>query len=252
MIARILFLLLFMGINSISAQILIGAPEDKDPSKKDPVKPISDTTKKRELDGSSFVYFVTNWSVNNRLLKENVYPYGDSLGERAFEEKYNTWSFGIGIQNQLNAFLMWDGGISYYRHGEQYNFIQSDTTFHYQTTYSYISMPLRLNFTYGKNVKLIAGGGLLPQMFTGYKQERQWTTSTNSSGSDEFKTKSGYNPFILSAIFNVGCALDFQNNWSLFVSPEARIQLTSSYLSQDDYIHKNRAYGITFGLIRSL
>jgi hypothetical protein len=112
-------------------------------------------------------------------------------------------------------------------------------------------MPVRLNYTIGKEIKFYAGAGLMPQMFTGYRQETQWTTSDSAKDSDTYKTKSGYNSFVISALFNIGVTLDFQNGWSLLVSPEARIQLNSSYMSQDSYIHKARAYGVTFGLTRN-
>ena len=246
-------IVLFSTLNVFS-QILIGGAETKeDPKKGGRTKKVkADAPESQQGDGSTSVYFITNWSKTNRLLEPNGGLYGDSLGERANEGGLNTWSFGLGMKNKLNRYLTWDGGISISRNGESYNFTGSDTSYSYKTTYNYVGMPIRLNFTYGETFKFYAGAGLMPQMFTGYRQEREWTTSNNSSDKETFKTKSGYNPFVLSAIFNVGLILNFENNWALVVSPEARIQLTSSYAKLDGYIHKGRAYGISFGLIRNL
>ena len=113
-------------------------------------------------------------------------------------------------------------------------------------------MPVRINYTIGKDIKLYAGVGLIPQMFTGYRQEQQWTTSTNAKVEETIKTKNGYNSFVLSSVFNLGLIINFQNNWSLMISPEVRIQLTSSYQKLDGFVHKGRAYGVTFGLTRNL
>lgn len=230
-------------------QIVIGESEKVE--KKEEKKP-KEPKKMDTLSNSTSIYFVTNWSKTSRVLTINPEMTADSLGERAFENQLSVWSFGVGIRTQLTKNLLWDGGISLYRNGESYNFIGSDTTFSYQNYYTYLAMPIRLNYIVGKDFQFYAGAGLVPQMFSGFRQETQWTTSTNSTGHETIKSKIGYNSFVLSSIFNVGFIMNFQNNWSLIVSPEARIQLTSSYLKLNDFIHKGRAYGITFGLIRNL
>lgn len=244
-------LLLFITFSSYG-QILIGEPESKEKTAEKEKNKSSDTTKNNSLDGSTSVYFVTNWSQTSRLLVSNGEIFGDTLGIRSNETTLNTWSFGIGLQNKLNNYLMWDGGIAFLRNGESYLFNVGDSSYSYETTYSYVGMPIRINYTVGNDFKFYAGAGLVPQMFFGYKQERSWTTKENTPGTETFTTKSGYNSFVVSAVFNIGFVMNLQNKWSLLVSPEARIQLNSSYQNQDGFIHKGRAYGITFGLLRNL
>lgn len=249
----LLFALLFCRTVAFS-QILIGEPQPdaKSATKKKEKKSESDSTKvKKEPTGTS-IYFVSNWSATNRSLTENGDLFGEPLGERANETGLNTWSFGLGFQNEFAKHFMWDGGISFLRNGESYSFVGTDTAYSYQTTYSYISMPLRVNYVIGKDFKFYAGGGLVPQMFLGYKQDRQWTRADNSEESETIKSKSGYNSFVISAVVNVGMMMNFNNGWSLLVSPEARFQLNSSYMNQDAYVHKGKAYGVTFGLVRHL
>lgn len=217
---------------------------------------VEETQKKkkkvRELDGQTAIYMVANWSNTFRTLTENGDLFGDPLEKRADETSLNTWSFGFGLRNRFHENFFWDGGLAYNRNGEQYLFNGSDTMFAYQSFYNYISMPMRINASLGKDFKWSAGAGLVPQMFSSYRQEQQWKTSTNSSGDETIKTKSGYTSFVLSAVFNVGLTIDFKNNWAVMVSPEARFQLNSSYSEISPYIHKGRSYGVTFGLIRNL
>jgi hypothetical protein len=242
---------LFSTIQAFS-QVMIGGEEDAKPAKKEKILAEKDTVKSLVADGSSAVYFVANWSHTDRVLTVNDGFFGDSLGKRADETSLNLWSYGIGIQNRINKNLMWDGGISLTRNGESYRDAGADSTFAYQTYYSYIGMPLRINYTIGKDVMFYVGTGVMPQIFWLFKQEQKWSNGQGDSGNESIKTKSGYNSFVFSGLFNLGVKLNFSNGWSLLVSPEARIQLNSSYTSQDSYVHKARAYGITFGLTRNL
>ena len=248
----ILFVIVLFSTFKAFSQVLIGGEEETKKTKKEKVSVENDSLKKRIPDGFTSIYLIANWSKTSRVLKENTGYYGDSLGARADETSLNLWSYGIGIQNSINSNWMWDGGIAFTRNGESYRFSEQDSTFAYKTFYSYISMPIRINYTIGKNIKFYVGSGLMPQIFMNYKQEQKWAYGDNNSGSETIETNSGYNSFVLSGLFNVGVMLNFGNGWSLLVSPEARIQLTSSYMPQDSYIHKARAYGISFGLTRNL
>lgn len=250
----ILLIAVLFYTNSNISQILIGEPTSttKKEEKKRTGTLKTDTIGLKKEESTTAAYLVTNWSKAYRLLEKNGDIYGDTLGIRADERNLTTWSFGIGMQSQINKHVMWDGGISFLRNGESYSYSASDTSFSYQKFYSYISMPVRINYTIGKDLKFYVGAGMIPQMFTGYRQETQWTTSTDAKVEETVKTKIGYSSVVLSSVFNVGLILNFKNNWALMVSPEARIQLTSSYPRLDGFIHKGRAYGITFGLTRKI
>jgi opacity protein-like surface antigen len=250
----ILLIAVFLFTNTIIGQIMIGEPtsEQKKQKQKSKSTAVADTIGLKKKESTTAAYLVSNWSKSYRSLEKNGDVYGDTLGIRADEKNLTTWSFGIGMQSQINKHVMWDGGISFLRNGESYSYVASDTSFSYQNFYSYISMPVRINYTIGKDLKFYVGAGLIPQMFTGYRQEKQWTTSTDAKVEETVKTKIGYSSVVLSSVFNVGLILNFKNNWALMVSPEARIQLTSSYPRLDGFIHKGRAYGITFGLTRKI
>jgi len=242
---RFLVVLTFFSALLSDAQILV--EEGKSVNQK-PVKEI----KRTETTGQTAVYAISNWSKTFRTLESNTGYFGDTLGTRADETLIQNWSFGLGLRNRINRFLVWDGGMYFNRNGEQYAFVGTDTTFSYQTTYSYIGMPLRINLSMGKEIQWHVGVGLLPQMFVQYNQKQQWTTTLNSSDSQVIKTNSGYNPFVISAIFNAGVQFNFSSGWGVIISPELRIQLNSTYQKQAAYIHKARAYGVSFGLIKNI
>ena len=250
---RTLFVIGFYLTSFFSySQIVIGEEVEEKKHNGNEVEKTVREKKVVETDGINSIYFVTNWSSTSRSLVSNGELFGKELGTRADETTLNTWSFGLGLRNRFGRHYFWDGGIAYYRNGESYLFTDIDTMFAYQNYYNYIAMPLRLNAFIGDKYKLSAGAGLVPQMFSSFRQETQWETTTQSKGKDTEKTKSGYNSFALGAIVNIGLTMDFDNGWTLLVSPEFRWQLTSSYTKIAPYIHKGRAYGVTFGLIRNL
>jgi len=228
------------------SQVELGGDQPAKKEKKEEAK------EKREKDGSTEVYFVSNWSSTSRKLIENDPPFGDPLGEREFETSLNRWSFGIGFRNRLSNHFAIQGGISYMRNGESYLFEDTDTLFSYTTTYSYIGMPIKGLYTYGEDVMFLVGGGITPQLFLSYVQQQEWRDSDNATGDDEIKEQNGYASFALSAAFNVGIQLKFSENWSLLVMPEYRIQLTDSYEKTDSYSHFGRAFGFDIGLTLKL
>ena len=224
---------------------------------------ISDETQNeetKELDEISILlpnesttefFVIANWSSTNRKLIENPENdgiYADPLAERAYESSLNTWSVGFGIKDRILPFLTWEGGISYLRNGETYSFEDTDTLHTYTTTYSYISMPIKLYYTYGNNIKLLAGGGVIPQMFLKYKQDRVWVNEVNAETEESFSTQNGYASFVLSAVANIGVQVNLGKKMSVLFMPEYRFQLTTSNIKSSSYQHFSRALGFNMGL----
>lgn len=197
-------------------------------------------------------FFLTNWSVTSRKLIENDAPFGDTLGNRSNEESLNRWSYGVGVRSRLNEHLSWEGGISLLRNGESYLYEAADTMYSYNTTYMYIGMPIKVTFTYGHNFRLYAGAGILPQLFIQYRQDQEWLTTLDYREKNTIVTNNGYNSFAFSLVFNAGFQFDITKNMAMFVMPEYRHQLTSSYEKQDDYKHYGRAIGVNLGLTYKL
>jgi len=244
------FAMTFLFLSTITftswSQVELGGDEPKKEEKKEVVKP------EKQKDGSTEVYFVSNWSNTSRKLVENDAPFGDSLGQRAFESSLNRWSFGIGFRNRINDHFAIQGGISFIRNGESYLFEDADSLFTYNTTYSYIGMPIKALYTYGEDIMILSRGGITRHLFTSYLQEREWRESADATDTEEIKEQNGYSSFALSAAFNVGVQLKFSDNWTLLFMPEYRIQLTNSYEKTDSYKHFGRALGFDIGLTLKL
>ncbi|MDG1427615.1 MAG: outer membrane beta-barrel protein [Crocinitomicaceae bacterium] len=231
--------LLIIGLVTIvpklNAQIEIGGEEA--------VEPVEG-----QKDDATEIYLVSNWSRTSSLLTESEELSAEPLGDREFESFLNTWSFGLGYRTRVNKYLSIQGGISYLRNGESFKYETPDSLFTYNTTYSYIAMPVKALFTYGNEIKVFAGGGLTPQLFSGYRQDLEWKTEKNATGSETIKRKNGYSSFVLSASVNIGVQLKFSKRWALLFMPEYRIQLTDSYEQLDAYDHFGRALGFDLGL----
>lgn len=245
-------LIFLTGLFTVAhSQIEIGGEKNskKKKTKKEKSKEI--TAPAKELS-STEVVLSTNWSITNRNLTENEGIFSNPLGERANETRLSTWSFGLGYRNQLNKYFALQAGISYMRNGESYRFEQPDTLYTYNTKYSYIGMPIKGFFTWGDKVKLLAGIGIVPQMFLQYRQDVEWRDSNSTTGTETDKRKNGFSSFVLSGLVNVGVQYKFANRWSVLVMPEYRMQLTDSYTKTDSYDHFGRAFGVNVGLTMRL
>lgn len=204
----------------------------------------------RELDNLTSVYFNTNWSNTFRSIKSNNNLFGEEIGKRADETNANFWSFGIGIRTFLSDHVRFTTGLGFVRNGEKYSFLGEDSTFKYTTTYRYVTMPLLVDFVYGKDLKFSIGGGVIPQMILGYTQEQNWTNSVNAKGSFTDKRKGTdqlFNPFVLSAVVNAGVQYKYSTYWSIYFIPEVRFQLPSTFSKNAPFIQKATAIGFNLG-----
>lgn len=252
----LLFLSLLTIFNGFS-QVVIG---DKEPEEKTEKKnPIDRRNRKtnRELDSVTQIYFNTNWSTTYRNLKPNGDLFGDELGTRADETAANFWSFGFGLRNQLSKHFTLEVGLGLARNGEKYAFDDpnSDSSFNYTNRYTFITMPIVGYYTYGKEVKFLAGAGLMPQLFMNQRQEQTFTSAKNTKGKEEIITKSGtalHNSFAASAVFRVGVQLSYSPYWSIYFMPEYRLQLSSTYGKTTPFVHKATAIGFNLGLTYQL
>ena len=210
--------------------------------------------KKLKNDTSSCFYFEAIRFNSDRILTVNSKFLNKPLGERAFETSYVRWGFTLGISVPLSKVLYFDGGISYLQNGEQYSWesLENDSSFSYQTSYSYISMPLQLKIQGGLRLKYFLASGLQPQLFQSYRQNQQWTNDVNTKYSATLKYNSDLNSFLISWITTAGLALEISKLYGIRISAQYRNQLNSSYLKTGDYIHKANGLGFAFGLTRKL
>jgi len=245
-----LIFLSLISFNSISQMEIGGTSERK---KSDTLISLTNhIPQKRELKGSTEIFIGTNCSVGNRYLVPNKGFYGKPLGERANEKSFTTWSYALGFRNYIHKNSAFEGGISLMKNGESYQYKTADSSYNYQTTYTYIGMPLKIQYTLGDEIRLLVGGGLTPQLFNEYKQNQQWTTQLNEKGAATIKTKNGFNSFVISASISASLQIRYSKSWSIYITPEYRWQLNSSNASIDKYRHYARVLGINFGFAYQL
>jgi hypothetical protein len=199
-------------------------------------------------------YVFLNRTNSFRLLTPNDDFIAGELGEKKFEKALNTYSFGLGLKGYLSRFFLWDAGMMYLQNGEQYEYksIISDTSFSYQNYYKYISMPLKLNFTFGNKVRFFGGIGLIPQLFLNYRQYQQWETTLGNRESNKINTKDGFNSFTTSIVYNAGISLHSKKSYGIFVSADYRNQIQNGYNKTSYFKHKSYGAGFTVGLIKEL
>lgn len=246
----LIFLFLITSLTSFG-QIQIGG-ETEDPKKEKEKTPKQEKVTS-EKSGDTEIFLGTNWSVTDRILIENKGLFGDSLGERAKEIGVNRWSFGLGFRTKLNNYLMCEGGVSYLQNGESYSFEGIDTSSTYTNSYQYIGMPIKLYYFYGqKKLRFQVGVGVVPQMALKFKQTSKTIDSDDNEISESVETKIGFSSFVVSIVGNIGIQYEFMPTWSIYVMPEYRRQLTSSYLNTNKYQHFGTALGVSVGFVKSI
>ena len=245
-----LFLISLISFN-LNSKITIG--ETPEPAKTDTsVKSKINFKSKREKDGYTELVFSSIWNNSNRKLVENGDLYGSPLLKRADEKSQTSWGYGFGFRSYIKKNIAFESGLSYLKNGESYKFTGADSTYTYQTTYSYIAMPLKFLYTYGENIRFLAGGGITPQMFVKYRQDQQWENYKHEKSNATIKSTTDFNTFALSAVINCGVQLKYSPSWSIFVMPEYRWQLNSSLSKIDSYKHYARVFSLNFGLVYQL
>ena len=247
-------ILTFLMLSNAVGQIIIEEKpiEDKpEPKIIDKANRASD----RDVDSVTRLYFNSNWSSTFRELKPNGDLFGEELGTRADETRANFWSFGFGLRNKLSKHFQLEVGLGVSRNGEKYNFEGQDTNFSYTTKYNYITTPIIAYYTYGEEIRFVAGAGIMPGLFMSEVQNQEWLTTKNAPGKKEIKTKGGsqaHATAVSSALFRIGVELMYSRFWSLYFIPEYRIQLSNTYSKTSDYIHKANAFGFNLGLTYQL
>lgn len=198
-----------------------------------------------------FTFFT---AYNYRNLTPNDYPFGKDLGERVNETSIWTTNYAVGFRQKLNKNFSFEGKLSLIKTGEKYNFKSSidDSTYNYTQNYTYVGMPLIVNYLTGKKLKFLFGAGLTPQIFLNSSRKTTWTTSENQNGNETLKTKQGINYFNLGTTIQAGINYQFNEKWTFEILPMFRNQLFSSYLKTSNFKHYNFQFGIQYGLTLKL
>lgn len=197
---------------------------------------------------NTILYLGGGFGTAFRNLTENEGLFGKPLGERANETSVFVPNFTIGVRTNLKNNLFLDLGVSYAASGEKYDYKMTDTSYQYKATYSYFAIPIKLQYIYGNKLQLIAGIGIQPQVFTGFKNEITWNDSKGKSKSEIVKKNQDIQFFSIAALANLGVNWQLKKNISLYLLPELRFDLSDTYLKQAAYNRKGYFIGGQIGI----
>ncbi|MBU2018576.1 MAG: outer membrane beta-barrel protein, partial [Bacteroidetes bacterium] len=244
-------LLGFLTVEAVSAQIVVGGEEKKNEEEKK-IELVDLDQNENASENYNSLTFHFNRSRTFRSLTVNEGLFGDSLRDRAKEKPLNTWSFGLGYQTKISKSVFFGAGLHLLQNGEQFQLEeQPDTAYSYVMLYRYTAMPLSLEYRYGKAIQLVGTAGIAPSMFLNATKIINATDSNKVETTETIKIKSGsqeYNAFVVSAFVGIGVNIAYSAKWSLYIRPEYRFQINSSYSKTSPYIHKSNAFGVSFGL----
>ncbi|MDX1652023.1 MAG: hypothetical protein R3277_06000 [Brumimicrobium sp.] len=193
------------------------------------------------------IYFGISPAYTYRTLEEREGIFGKDPAYRTAETGEWVSSFSGGIRNELNKHLFFEVGVGYFRNRVSYDFKEPDSVFSYIHTYRHIAFPVRIAYTYGKDVSLYGALGVIPKAFIGMKEELTTLDISNKETTEERIFREGYNLILLDAVASLGTRIKFNRNYGIFALIEARTQLTDNFDKQSPFVRRPYALGFNVG-----
>lgn len=216
-----LFLIPFLGSSQIVSK--------QNPKKKNTGKEISDS--------SDFgMYFHYGYGSSFRVLKPSTSDFGKELGERANEKPIAVSSFQFGVNSKISKNTSWDLGLQWLQFGEQYNQRFEDSLSIYETKYSYISVPVRIQFEYGKRLSFFCATGLQAQFLSLYRNKSKIQVGDEVTESTEKNLKNA-NSFQVASTSSLGIKYSLKKNIKILLGMESVYQLSNTFNKQSAYSH---------------
>lgn len=165
-------------------------------------------------------------------------------------EETPKWAFSteVGMKVNIKPFLQVGVGFSYSQYKMNYTYakpdtVNIDTAYSYDRIHQYIGIPIRLNMIHGKGkFKFFYGVTALPSMQLNQIQYKNYTTSEGQVVQDEKSVnKNSISAFQLIVGGFLGAEYHFSDNFSAFVSPEFRYNITNTNYNMR---FKNNLYGL--------
>lgn len=236
----IVFLVVFsFGVN---AQIITNSPEIKEKKEKK-VKPEKDKTK----TGVEFFVGVSP-ALTYRTLTVNDGIFGQPLGQRVDEKPMWSVGYNLGVRTPLAKGFKLEIGAGYESNKEKYDFESSDSIYRYTNNYHSISIPIKLAYTYGDQIKFYGALGIVPKGFISMTKRETVLDINNKESLIKSRERDGYNLFLLDATASIGTQIKLSENYGVFANIEGRRQLTSNYNKQNSYVRKPFALGFNIGI----
>jgi hypothetical protein len=155
----------------------------------------------------------------------------------------------LGIVMPLGGNFGLDAGITYFGHGEAYNYSHpsNDSTFNYTNVYMQVGIPLKLRYTYGEDFQIFGYAGVAPLNILNIRRKFEYADSTGVRVNGLTLIKDGFTTINFMASAGLGVNY-YINHFGFTLSAEYRRHLGNTY-SEDTFkrVHKMYGIGLNFG-----
>lgn len=240
-ILKISAIFLFLMLpDAVNGQISGGEIEDKDEKKKkvNNKKPFYADS----LSGT--VYHVSGFMQYSYRTFEDQSVYNIHALKNDETPMY-TGGASIGVLMPFTEHLSVDAGITFFGHGEAYDFAAeaSDSTFSYTNVYMQVGIPLKLRYTIGNDLQFYGFAGLTPLNILSRRYDVTFRTAEGSPSDLPLTSITGdFTQFNIMATGGLGMNYYF-NYVGISLSAEYRHHLGNTY-SQDNFKRLHKMYGI--------
>lgn len=246
---RYFFLFVLLTLSPLgNAQIESGKVGNQQPK----VRTAKPAKEKRPIDFSSVesqIFLGGFLGSSDRVLRENASVFGDPIGQRETEGPLLTGGFETGVRTKLSERFRLSFGVSYATYGEQNSVAISDSSFNYVNRYSYVGLPIAIQYIRGNRLRFVSGIGLQPNLFVRGRQENEAISPAGVSTEGSITYREEMNFFTLQGIAQLGLEYQFGARAACHLIPEYRFQFTNSFTNQAAYVHQVRWFGARFGLV---
>jgi hypothetical protein len=223
----------------------IKVKKEKDKEKSKEKKAITDSVQKTNE-------YVISYIPHNstRSLTSNVAPYGKLLGELADEKSITNHDFEVVFRNQINKTIGLKFGLRFANTGEKYKLQIGDSTYSYITKYRYVALPIGVDFgfTLSPAITWISSATLLPQLNAGRVRKTTTVSDKDKTVVTSDKSTDKINTAVFGVAFTTGLKFRLSTNVNFYISPEARFNLSNTFMKQSPYVHKAKTFGLVFSL----
>lgn len=248
----LLSLFLFLFVFATNAQIVTEKSNAQTKEKSEKSKANKEESKKKinrtnEKSGIT-IYAGVSPAYTYRTLKINKGLFAAPLGYREDEKAVWTTSYEVGVRSKIGKGFDFSIGAAFFKDRESFTYEKKDSVFDYTNTYRKLGFPLRIGYSYGKNISFYAALGIIPSAFLGMKREETILDINNDKKTEKSIHRDRYNTFLVDAVVDIGARFKLGQNVGIFILAEGRRQLTNNFNKQSPYIRKPFSIGLTAGL----
>ncbi|NOQ70789.1 MAG: outer membrane beta-barrel protein [Crocinitomix sp.] len=242
----LLAFLLCCGLNGYT-QISGGdvKPDKDKKDKKEKTQPNRPTFERDSLSGTA--YYLTGMVQRSfrHFEDQSVYDVHAALND---EVPMITGGTTLGLIMPLSEHFGLDAGITYFGHGEAYDYSHptTDSTFGYTHVYMQIGIPLKLRYTYGEDLQFFGYAGLTPLNILNIRNKFDYSDSLGVRVNGLTLIKDGFTTINFMASAGIGMNY-YINHYGFTLSAEYRRHLGNTF-SEDTFKRVHKMYGIGINL----